>query len=257
MKTEAKKLSYVFFGVPLTAATFLERPNRFLVVARLSNGEVVRAHCPDPGRLREILRPGTTLYVSPGNRPHGRTTHDLRLARHPEAGVLVSVDSRMANRLFAASLEAGSLEPFQNLIQVEREVPLPVTGGRVRSRADFRLTLADGAVWWVEVKSVTLVRNGTALFPDAVTERGRRHVLELADLAEKGAKTAVCFIVQRPDADRVMPEWDRDPAFGWALVRAEEAGVHLDAWTADVSLQGIWLKRRIPVVTRQPGHNGS
>ena len=232
---------------PLEQAEFLERPNRFLVLARLSDGRTARVHCPDPGRLQELLRPNAALYVSPAKSPGRSTTHDLRLVRHPENGVLVSVDSRLPNKLFAEAASAGALAPFPPPVSLQAEVPLPHSGGRIRSRADFVLTDGSGTRWWIEVKSVTLVVDGVGYFPDAVTERGRRHVLELAELAKRGERAAVCFIVQRPDARMVRPEWGGDPAFAQALLQASRAGVRLYAWTARVTLSEIALQCVVPV----------
>jgi len=226
------------FDFTTEPAEFIERPNRFVVVARLrGTGEVVRAHCPDPGRLRELLLPGAAVHLSPHAAPGRRTAHSLRFVEHPQTGVLISLESNLANRLFHEALLARALPPFAAYRAIEREVtpPGPHAGG-VRSRFDFRLTADDGRVCWVEVKSATLVEEGTALFPDAVTARGRRHVQELAALAGAGIATSVCFVIQRPDALRLRPQWDRDPGFSRALQSAAGAGVRVHAFRALVAL---------------------
>jgi sugar fermentation stimulation protein A len=233
-------------------ATFLDRPNRFLVIARLGDGRTTRVHCPDPGRLRELLAPGARVYVSEAARAHGSTTHDLRFVEHPEHGTLISLDSRLPNALFREWLEDRALAPFADWIRCEREVTLPVSSGPVRSRVDFVIYGADGNRTWVEVKSAALVEGRTAYFPDAVTERGRRHVLELTHIAKRGDRAAVCFVVQRPDAVCQRPQWDRDPAFAEALDDAERNGVALYAWTVTVSVTEATLGQRIPVITRRP-----
>ncbi len=116
------------------------------------------------------------------------------------------------------------------------------------SRADFRLTLSDGSVTWIEVKSASLVVDRIARFPDAVTARGRRHLLELATLAQGGTRTAVVFIVQRPDADALEAHRATDPAFAQALDAAHAAGVLIRAATCQVSTSEISLDRHIPVL---------
>lgn len=237
------------FDFTTEPAEFLERPNRFVVVVRLrGSGEVVRAHCPDPGRLRELLLPGAAVHLSPHAAPGRRTAHSLRFVEHPQTGVLISLESSLANRLFHEALLARVLPPFAGYSAIEREVtpPGPHAGG-VRSRFDFRLSRGDGSACWVEVKSATLVEEGTALFPDAVTSRGRRHVQELAAMAGAGAAAAVCFVIQRPDALRLRPQWDRDPDFSRALLAAAGAGVGVHAFRAAVALHGAEILGPVPV----------
>jgi sugar fermentation stimulation protein A len=249
------------FSFQVIEATFEARPNRFLVLARLSTGELVRAHCADPGRLRELLAPGAALYLSPSTPTNSRVTnsritnrrtqYDLRFVIHPETGVLVSLDTRLPNALFAEEVVAGRLPPFGRVQWMQREVAAPVgllVEGRVRSRFDFLLCDEWGRQCWVEVKSVTLVEDGRAEFPDAPTVRGRRHLEELAQIARRNQeRTAVVFMVQRPDAEVLHPRWQTDPAFGVALASAQAAGVELYAYTCSLLVDGIHISRAIPV----------
>lgn len=233
------------------AATFVDRPNRFLVLAQLrGTGEIVRAHCADPGRLRELLVPGGLIYVSESARRESSTTHDLRFAVHPQAGTLVSMDSRLSNRLFGEALSIGLFDRFRGYSQAHCEVQLPCSfGGPVRSRLDYRVEWPDGSACWVEVKSCTLVEEGVGLFPDAPTERGARHLRELAELQSRGYPAAFCFIVQRPDAGAVRAHRDRDPRFADALRDAAAAGVSVMACTTRVTLEGASVEQVIPVET--------
>lgn len=233
-------------------ATFLERPNRFHVKARLhSTGEVISAHCPNPGRLRELLVPGATVHVSQADNPARKTLYDLRFAEHPDHGQLVSLDTRLPNALVAEGLAAGFLPPFCGSHSVEREVPLrhPALAGDqpVESRIDFRLVDGQGRLCWIEVKSVSLVEDGCALFPDAPTTRGRRHVEGLAQLVAYGERAAVVFVVQRQDASRLQPQRETDPHFAQALVAAAEQGVETYAYTCALTTTSAHLTKRIPV----------
>ncbi|RIK30141.1 MAG: DNA/RNA nuclease SfsA [Chloroflexi bacterium] len=238
-------------------ATFLERPNRYLVVARLRNGTLIHAHCPDPGRLRELLLPGATIHVSSAANPARKTAYDLRFVEHPEHGQLISLDSRLPNQLFSEGLASGFFAPFRGYSHIAREVALPQThAAGVRSRIDFRLVDARGGACWVEVKSATLVEAGVAKFPDAVTARGRRHVLELATMATSGQRCAIVFIVQRPDATRLQPQWERDPAFAKALVVAATAGVKIYAYTCTLTTAEMALAAPIPVEVAPPADTG-
>jgi sugar fermentation stimulation protein A len=231
-------------------ATFLERPNRYRIIAQLHEDNViVSAHCPDPGRLHELLIPGATVHVSQASHSERKTAYDLRFVEHPEHGQLVSLDTRLPNQIFREGLETGFFAPFRGYQSMQREVPLlqrPTDGG-VHSRIDYRLIDANGRPCWIEVKSASLVEGRCARFPDAVTARGRRHVLELADLAHQGTRTAIVFIIQRPDADLLRPQWSTDPDFGHALVAAHAAGVEIYAYTCILTLRHVQLDRAIPV----------
>ena len=241
------------FPFTTCAATFIERPNRYTVVARLAEGgALVRAHCPNPGRLGELLVPGATVHLSvaaPGLR---KTAYDLRFVEHPRQGQLISLDTRLPNRLFAEGLRQGFFAPFAACVRFEEEVTLPLLPNAdnqpaVHSRIDFRLYDGAEQPCWVEVKSASLVIDGSARFPDAVTARGRRHVLELAEVVNRGGRAAIVFIVQRPDAHELRPQWSSDPAFAQALVSAQQAGVAIYAYTCGLTLQAMWLEREIGV----------
>jgi len=237
------------FNFTTQPATFIARPNRFRVEARLQgSGEPISAHCPDPGRLRELLIPDVTIHVSRATNPARKTAWDLRFVGHPENGQLISLDSRLPNQLFGEGLADGFFAPFRDPAKIEREVSVdrPVHGG-VRSRIDYRIVDSDGRVCWIEVKSATLVVERRTLFPDAPTERGRRHVNELATLVANGERAAVVFIVQRPDADSLSPNWETDPDFARALADAHAAGVEVYAYTCGLTTKKVWLDRRIEV----------
>jgi sugar fermentation stimulation protein A len=235
------------------AATFLERPNRYRIVAQLhETAAIIAAHCPNPGRLGELLVPGATVHVSPAAHQERRTAYDLRFVEHPEHGQLVSLDTRLPNQLFAAGLRERFFAPFARYTDFTHEVSLPaqVHGAMpatIRSRIDFRLATATGEQCWVEVKSASLVIDGCARFPDAVTARGRRHALELAALATQGEQAAIVFIVQRADAQELRPQWATDPAFGEALLTAHAAGVAIYAYTCLLTLTAVRFDRAIPV----------
>lgn len=243
---------------PLLQAAFVDRPNRFVVVADLPEGTGpgpapdpgtgaadraggsatatdgragrwrVRAHCPNPGRLTEFLEAGTPFLLrrvgaAGGPSAGGRkTAFDVVAARH--RGTWVVLDTRLANDLVAEALDEGRLdEAFPGLRDVRRE---PSHGD---GRLDFELATDDGPVL-VEVKSVTLLDEAdgeTGLFPDAPTARGTRHLGDLAKAARAGRNAAVVFVAMRGDVRRIRPHRARDPAFAKALVGAERAGVEV------------------------------
>lgn len=243
-------MEFDFAALP---ATLLSRPNRYLVVARRQDdGTVVEAHCPTPGRMGELLIPGAgvTVYLSRSPARTGRkTAYDLRFVVHPVTGTLVSVDTRLPNCLVAEALAQRRLLPFAELQQVEAEVRVPHGRTGVQSRIDFCGQEPAGRRCWIEVKSVTLVEGGTGYFPDAVTARGRRHLLALLECVQRGERAAVVFVVQRPDAVQVAAQRENDPAFAEALDLAARAGVECYAWTVAVSVACVELLQAIPVIT--------
>lgn len=237
------------FPFTTESATFLERPNRYVVHAHLHNsGEIVRAHCPDPGRLQELLIPGAIIHLDRAGTPNRRTTHTLRFVEHPECGQLVSLNTQLPNALFAEGWSQGFFPQFRGYTKMEREVSLPRASQGVTSRIDFRLSNDQGQICWVETKSASLVMESIARFPDAPTLRGRRHLEELIDRVTCGQKAAVVFIVQRPDAQAFTPYWARDPDFAETLQRAESQGVAIYAYTCGLTRECIWLDREIPVI---------
>lgn len=222
----------------LVSGRFVRRVNRFRVSVRTGE-ELVDAHLANSGRLSELLTPGRPCWLEPAAKPHRKTDYDLKLVAYE--GVLVSVDARLPNPLFAEALSEARLVPFQGCLGFEREVALD------DSRIDFRLQMADGA-FWVETKSVTLVEGGIALFPDAPTLRGRRHLAALVEAVRAGSQSAVVFIVQRSDARAFRPNAAADPRFAETLRRAADENLEVRAWTCSVSTEQITVTERIPVL---------
>jgi sugar fermentation stimulation protein A len=225
------------------AARFVARPHRFLILARLPDhgphpGAIVRAACRDPGRLDTLLWPGAELRLRAAHAPGRRTEYDAVLVR--AHGVWVSLVPSLANELVAARLAGAGLPGLAGARHIEREVR------HGRSRFDFRLHDRRGPRW-LEVKSVGLVLAGEALFPDAPTLRGARHLAELTAWVRAGGRAALVFVVQREDARLVRPHVARDPRFAAALAEARRAGVRLLAYVWRLEPAGASWLRRVPV----------
>jgi sugar fermentation stimulation protein A len=206
----------------------------------------VVAHLADPGRLKELLVPGRRLWLRHTPAPHRSTEWSAALVESPDASGLVSVDTQLPNRLIGRALEAGAIEELGGWRLVRREHTVG------HSRFDFLLHRRRGGPgprrMALEVKSVTLVESRVGLFPDAVTARGARHVRELTALREGGEwATAVLFVLQRPDADRIMPDAAIDPDFTQALSEARRAGVRLLGRRCRVDLESLTLGPAVPV----------
>ena len=226
---------------PLAEASFLQRPNRFLLLCRLRHtGEVVAAHLADPGRLKEILLPGVRIWLrrEPPGRGARSTAWSALLVEAADG--LVSLHTTLPNRLVRVAIEARALQELDGWELERAEVPLG------RSRIDFLLRRGDERLA-LEVKSVSLVEGGLALFPDAVTARGARHVRELTLLAGRpGWAAGILFVVQRANPQGVRAAASIDPTFAAALTAARAAGVHILARRCRVSLEALELGEAIP-----------
>ena len=216
-------------------ATLIERPNRFLGVVEL-NGEKVQAFIPNPGRMHELMVPGTRVYVISKEGDHRKTKFDLTLMEY--SNTLVSIDSRLPNYMLKESINNG-LDEFKGF-HVERTEPTFHD-----SRLDLKLTDGNTQIL-LEAKSCTLVEDGIALFPDAPTKRGARHMNTLVKALEHG-RAAVCFVIQRNDAREWRPNEKMDPEFARALRNAVENGVEAYAYTCDINLETVSILKRVPI----------
>ena len=239
-----RRMTYAEISGPLTQARFLRRYNRFLLQVRLEvTGETVDAHMADPGRLEELLIVGKKIWLRPSANPQRKTRWTAVLVETPDGKGLVSLDTTLPNRLVGRALRSRSIEELGEWELVRPEI-------RVEdSRLDFLLKGIGGQLA-LEVKSVTLVEDGVGLFPDAVTERGRRHVRELCKLARRpGWAAAVLFVLQRPDASRIRAARSIDQRFSDALEEARKAGVQVLGRRCRVSMNRVELGSSVPVDT--------
>src|SRR5439155_13741083 len=216
-------------------ALLVERPNRFLAVCKLGR-RTVEAHVPDRGRCLDLLVPGREVALVAARGPQRRTRYTALLARSG-AGTWVSLDPAGAPRLVAAALEGGVL-PW-GLLAVRRELAVG------SSRIDLLLQPGDVLC---EVKSVGAARDGVALFPDAPTPRGLRHLALLSHLARRGRRCAIVLCAQRGDVRAAAADDDIDPAFARALRRAAAAGVRIGAIRCAAHPAGMELHCEIPVL---------
>lgn len=222
-------------------ARFKVRLNRFAALVECQKEEL-KVHVPNSGRLQELLLPGTPVLLTPREGGQRKTAFDLSFVPTPAGQDWVCIDSRVPNALVTAGA-FGRHNPFYpGHYLVRRE---PSLG---ESRLDFLFDGMKGPLY-VENKCVTLVTEGNiARFPDAPTDRGRRHLGELTRLVRGGGRGAVLFLVQRPDAVAFCPHDAMDPAFGEGLRQAWAAGVQVTAWTCGINPGRILLRSEIPVL---------
>ena len=217
-------------------ARLIDRPNRFLGVVEV-DGSTEECFIPNPGRMHELMVPGARVYLLEKRGEHRKTRYDMVLVDYQ--GVLVSIDSRLPNTLLAETVNPGLLNEFRGYT-VEKTEPVFHD-----SRLDLVLSDGRGQVV-VETKSCTLVEDGVALFPDAPTKRGARHMRTLVKALETGRSAAV-FVIQRGDASEFRPNDGTDPEFGEALRSAASMGVETYAYVSDVSLRGVEIREKIPL----------
>jgi len=232
-------------------ATFLHRPNRFVVTCLL-DGRALPAYLPNPGRLRELLLPGRKLYLAKNNGT-GAFTHTVVAVERD--GRPVMLHTHMANRVAEWLLRNGAVPGCEDAIIVRREAPAG------RSRFDF-LIEQGGARCFMEVKSCTLFEGPTAMFPDAVTSRGRRHLLELADMSKNGMAGKVIIIINSPGVRWFLPDYHTDPAFADAMLstRGKIGFTPLAVdWNDDLTMSSPPRMVTIPwdVVEREARDSGS
>lgn len=225
---------------PLVPGTLLKRYQRFLADVRLSDGTMVTAHCPNSGSMRGCAIPGSPVWLSRHDAPSRRYPYTWELVSVEE--VMVAINTAFPNRLVRDGIKDGFFPSLAGYDTIRSEVPY----GREGSRIDLLLQ-GDRGRCWIEIKSVTLVEGGRALFPDAVTTRGQKHLRELREMVRQGDRGVVIFVVQRADGNGVSPADAIDPLYGTLLRDVAREGVELLACRALVSTGEITLSELLPL----------
>ncbi len=238
------------FPVPLVGGRFLRREKRFFIHAKLEDGRQVVAHTNNTGRMKGCLEEGARVWLSRAVNPARKLRWSLEIVEASacdvqgrDLQVMVGVNTILANQLTAEAITSGLIPGLAGFGSLRREVRYGSRGSRV----DLLLSSGDTRVW-VEVKNVSLVENGHARFPDAPTERGRKHLLELEEMVIAGDRAALVFCCQRSDAVTVGPADDIDPEYGRLLRRVATAGVEIFGVGTRTNPKSIIPERLIPVV---------
>jgi len=228
------------FQTPLEPATLIRRYKRFLADIRLEDGREAVAHCANPGSMMGLAEPGMRIWVEPNDDPKKKLKYGWRLVEH-DTGHFTGVDTSVPNRALRAALEAGEVAGLEGYDSVR-----PAVKYGENSRIDFLLQGAGRRDAYVEVKSVTLMREaGMAEFPDSVTARGAKHLAELAAMAQAGHRAVMLYLIQRTDARAFRLAEDIDPAYAAAFGAARAAGVEALAFDTAISPEGITLGRAV------------
>ena len=223
----------------LVSATLLKRYKRFLADVKLETGETVTVHCPNTGSMAGCCEAGRKVYLSVHDNPKRKYKYTWELIAMPTS--LVGVNTMVPNRLVAKSIEQRLISEVAQYRNVTREVKIGE-----HSRIDLLLTGSSGERCYVEIKNCTLVNEGVAQFPDAVTTRGLRHIIELEKFVEAGHRCIMFYFIQRMDARVFRPADHIDPNYGGRLRQAAAKGVEVIAYDVRISLHGIELNHKIP-----------
>jgi sugar fermentation stimulation protein A len=223
----------------LIEGRLIKRYKRFLAEAELSDGSIVTAHCPNSGSMKGCAIPGSRVWLSRSENPGRKLPYTWELVE--VGGCMIGLNTGLPNRLAREAIENGTVGELQGYPTIRPEVPYGE-----HSRIDLLLE-GPSRRCYVEVKNVTLVEDDRALFPDAVTERGQKHIRELMRVVREGDRGVIFFTVQRRDGVCVSPADLIDPEYGRLLRSALMNGVEALAYRAEVTQQEIRLTERLPV----------
>lgn len=231
------------FEPPLESARLIKRYKRFLADIETDSGELMTIHCANTGSMLNCMSEGGRVWFSRSNDPKRKLPGSWEIGETPH-GRLACINTARANALVEEALNAGVIGELAGFTALKREVPY----GEERSRIDFRLEYPGGAAY-VEVKSVTLgfADTDVAAFPDARTERGAKHLRELATLARQGVRAVQLYCVNLSGITAVRPAEEIDPGYASALKEAMAAGVEVLAYGVEISPQGIRVSHRLDV----------
>jgi sugar fermentation stimulation protein A len=235
------------FPAPLVPATLVKRYKRFLADVTLPSGEIITAHCANPGSMIGLAAPGARVWLSKSDNPSRKLSHSWELIEVDLGGgmELVGINTAHPNTLAGEAIAAGAIPELAGYASIRQEVKY----GR-DSRVDFLLEAPGRPPCYVEVKNVHLMRScGLAEFPDAVTKRGAKHLAELSAMALAGARAVMLFLVQIGSAQRFGLARDIDPAYGRAFDAAQARGVEMLARRCCISQHGIQVADPIPIDT--------
>jgi sugar fermentation stimulation protein A len=231
------------FQTKLLPATLIKRYKRFLADVTLDGGEIVTAHCANPGSMMGLADAGTRVWVEPNNDPKKKLKYAWRLSEYPD-GTMVCVDTSAANKIIAEALEKRQFPELGEYCVIRPEVRYAQN-----SRIDFLLENTNFDKTYLEVKSVTLSRQtGLAEFPDSVTARGAKHLGDLIEMVANGHRAIMFYLVQRTDCDALRIADDIDATYGEMFGAARAQGVEVMCYRAELTRNGQKVGKKVELL---------
>ena len=230
--------------VEFISGRLIKRYKRFFADVKLDSGEVVTAHCPNTGSMMGLLTEGNIVYLSKTDNEKRKLKYTLEIIKVKDA--CVGVNTHKANRIVEEGIVEKKISTLGKKYDFRREVKY----GK-NSRIDFLITNKKGEEIYLEVKNVTLSkRKGIAEFPDAVTERGSKHLLELIDVVKKKRRAIMLFLVQRDDCKKFRIAEEIDTTYKKNIINAKQAGVEILCYSCSFVRNNIELDKKIKFIDK-------
>ena len=231
------------FADPLIPGVLIKRYKRFMADVELHNGETVTAHCANSGSMLGLKEPGSKVWLSPAHNPKRKLRFTWELI--DVGGHLVGINTSRPNGLVEEAIKNGVIGELQGYDHIRREVKYGEN-----SRIDLLLKSAALPTCYVEVKSVTLKRGDDVQFPDSVTARGTKHLVELSKVAGHGKRAVMVYLAQRDDGDQFSIAKDIDPVYAGNLKQAVDSGVEILCYACTMALDEIRVANSIPIINK-------
>lgn len=229
------------FDPPLQTGTLIKRYKRFMADVELESGEVITIHCPNTGSMKNCNEPGSQVWFSDSGNPKRKYPHTWEMVEVGK-GAIAGINTNRANALVKEAIEKNTIPELTGYEKLRSEVKY----GEENSRIDLLLEYPD-QLCYIEVKNLTLGEGKDGFFPDAVTERGRKHLRELMKMVEQGHRAVLFFCVQHTGVKVAKPADDIDPEYGKVLREAANAGVEVMAWQCKLNDKEAVINKTLPV----------
>ncbi|MFW6265116.1 MAG: DNA/RNA nuclease SfsA [Bacillota bacterium] len=223
-------------------ATFIKRPNRFIAHVNL-NGQEEIVHVKNTGRCKEILKEGVTVLLEKAKNKNRKTKYSLIAAYKND--ILINIDSQVPNQVVFEALKAGKIKEVGDLQEIKREVSYANSRFDIYFKKKIKNVIKEG---FIEVKGVTLEKDGKTMFPDAPTKRGTRHILEMIEAVKEGYQGYIFFLIQLKGVNLFTPNTIMDPEFAAALKLANQEGVNILAYDSQIKENSIIIDKKLPIL---------
>ncbi len=231
------------YSTPLQRVTLIKRYKRFLGDVLLEDGREMTVHTPNTGSMLGCAEPGSHVWIRDSGSETRKYRHSWELSELA-SGTLIGVNTGLANALVVEAIRNGVVPALSGYSGLRTEVAY----GQERSRIDILLEGSGRPPCYVEVKNVTARRGDQAIFPDAVTARGTKHLRELMQVVADGGRGVIFFCVQREDVEAFRPAYEIDPLYAETLKQAATAGVEVMAWRANLTPEAVVLQQPLPAL---------